>query len=319
MREPFAIRTGAVLDHASPRLLDDIALASEVGLTQVRLDVPWQAAQPRAGTFDGDVFERVHAAAATARGLGVATWFRLLQPAVPLWFDNEGGFADERNAGAWWPRWVELVADRLGDVAAGWVPFEAPYAMALRLEPDDARKHGDLMHHLVVAWRDAWRILRGALPVATSLDVAPEPASNDDPHEIAEARRRDQLRWGLWLGGLRDGVVRIPGRAEMELADLDGACDVVGLAMRTDIEAGLYRVTDQGPERPLALTFRPMGDTDGQRAQHVQAMWQQVRSAQGDVRLESVTITPFADRDGSPGIVTSNRELKDAGHAFVLG
>jgi len=321
---PPTLGKGVVLDVASPRLLDDLALAAELGCGQVRLDVPWRAAQPRAATFDGDVFEHLHIAASTARGLGVAPWFRLLQPTVPLWFDNEGGFGDARNAAAWWPRWVELVADRLGDLAGGWVPFEAPYAMSLRLQPDDAdgngaRKHGELMHHLVVAWRDAWRILRGAVPVATSLDVAPEPPRGDDPRELAEARRRDQLRWGLWLGGLRDGVVRIPGRAEMELADLEGACDVVGLAMRTDIEAGLYRVADQGPDRPLSLTYRPVGDTDTQRAQHTQAMWHEVRRAAAEVGLRSVTITPFADSPAGRGIVTTNRDVNDTGHAFADG
>jgi hypothetical protein len=322
--EPATPAKGAVLDIASPRLLDDLALAAELGFTHVRLDVPWRAAQPRAGACDGDVFEQLRIAAVSARDVGVAPWFRLLQPAVPLWFDNEGGFTDARIAGAWWPRWVELVADRLGDLAAGWVPFEAPYAMSLRLQPEDAdaggaRKHGEVVHHLVVAWRDAWRILRGPVPVATSLDVAPEPPRGDDPREIAEARRRDQLRWGLWLGGLRDGVVRIPGRAEVELADLEGACDVVGLAMRTDIEAGLYRVADQGPDRPLALTYRPVGDTDTERARHTQAMWHEVRRAAAEVGLRSVSITPFADTATSRGIVTSNRDVNDTGHAFAEG
>jgi hypothetical protein len=311
------IARGAALDTHASRLLDDIALAAESGLTIIRLDVPWSLAQPRETAADGDVFERLRAAALVARQAGVEPWFRLLQPALPRWFDNEGGFTDARTAGRWWPRWVELVSDQLGDVAGGWVPFEAPYAMSNRLEPDDPRTHGELTHHLVVAWRDAWRILRGALPVATSLDVGPEPPADESPREIAEARRRDQLRWGLWLGGLRDGVVRIPGRAEMELADLEGACDIVGLAMRTDIEAGLYRAADQGPERPLALTYRPVGATDGERAQHTGAMWREVHRAAGEVNLRWVTITPFVDSPGAPGIVTVDRELKDSGHTFT--
>jgi fructose-1-phosphate kinase PfkB-like protein len=99
------------------RLLDDIALAAEIGFTVVRLDVPWAEAQPRAGAFDGDVFERVHGAAQAARSAGLQPWFRLLQPTVPWWFDNEGGFTDDGTAGHWWPRWVELAAERLGDVS----------------------------------------------------------------------------------------------------------------------------------------------------------------------------------------------------------
>ena len=155
-----SIARGATLTSAGSRLADDLAYAAELGLQEVRLDVPWALAQPKAGAYDGDVFEQVHAAALAARGLGLQPWFRLLQPAIPKWFDNDGGFTDDRTAGHWWPRWVELVAEQLGEGAAGWVPFEAPYAMAQRLVPDDPRRHGELMHTLVVAWRDAWRLLR---------------------------------------------------------------------------------------------------------------------------------------------------------------
>lgn len=311
------IAKGAALDVHAERLLDDIALAAEMGLQHVRLDVPWRAAQPRAGGFDGDVFERVHSAALTARAAGLAPWFRLLQPAVPLWFDDEGGFSDARTAGAWWPRWVELVSDRLGDVAAGWVPFEAPFAMSNRLEPDDPRRHGELMHHLVIAWRDAWRILRGPLPVATSLDVATERPTDESPLARAEAGRREQLRWGLWLQGFTDGIERIPGRADREIADLQGACDVIGLALRSDVETCMFRTAEHGLGLPLALTHRPTGDTDGERAKQIEAMWAEVARVADQAEVVGVTVTPFADTPGAPGVVTKDREVKDSGAAFA--
>jgi hypothetical protein len=316
---PPTIARGAVIASQGARLDDDLAFAAELGLNAVRLDVPWATAQPRAGTVDGDVFEQVHAAAVTARSMGLAPWLRLLQPSIPNWFDNDGGFTDDRTAAHWWPRWVELVAERLGEVAAGWVPIEAPYALAQRLIPDDPRRHGELMHTLVVAWRDAWRILRVGPPVATSLDVNVERPTDASEEAVKEAHRRDQLRWGLWLGGLRDGVVRIPGRADRALADLDGACSIVGLALRGDVEAGLHRAAEQGPERPLAVTFRPLGDTDGQRAQAITSMWREVRQAASEVTIASVTITPLTDQPDRPGIATERRELKDSGQAFIDG
>jgi hypothetical protein len=234
-----------------------------------------------------------------------------------LWFDDEGGFTDDRTAATFWPRWVELVADRLGDVAAGWVPLEAPFAMCNRLMPDDPRRHGEVVHHVMVAWRDAWRILRGPLPVATSLDVAVERPADESPQAREEAARRDQLRWGLWLQGFTDGVVRIPGRADRSLDDLQGACDVLGLAVRSDVETCLYRVAEHGLDRPLALTYRPLGDTDGDRAKQVEAMWNEVHRASQQLDIRSVTITPFADTAGAPGIVTKDREVKDSGAAFA--
>ena len=310
------MQKGVVLDVRGDRLLEDIALAADIGVQAVRLDVPWVLGQPRAQGYDGDVFEALHTAAQTAHGLGLAPWFRLLQPSIPHWFDDEGGFTDDRTAARFWPRWVELVADRLGEVAAGWVPFEAPYGMANRLRPDDPRRHGELMHTLVLAWRDAWRILHGVHPVATSLDVAVERPVDESPLARAAANRRDQLRWGLWLQGFTDGIVRIPGRADREVADLQGAVDVLGIAVRADVETCLYRAAEYGLGRPLALTYKPQGDADGERATKVKAMWKEVRRAT-DVDLGTVWITPFADVPGEPGIVTKDRELKDSGAAFV--
>jgi len=315
---PQLHRTVTITSQGS-RLADDLAFASELGINEVRLDIPWCTAQPRPGAIDGDIFEQAHSAATLARGLGLQPWFRLLQPAIPHWFDNDGGFTDDRTAGHWWPRWVELVAEQLGEVAAGWVPFEAPYALSHRLIPNDPRRHGELMNTLTVAWRDAWRILRVGPPVATCIDVAIERPANASEEAIQEAHRRDQLRWGVWLEGLRDGVVRIPGRADKQLAELDGACTIVGLAIRGDVEAGLHRAGEQGPERPMAVTFRPIGDTDGQRAQSVTAMWRDVRRCAGELDIASVTITPFTDAPDRPGIATDRRELKDSGQAFLDG
>ena len=100
----------------------------------------------------------------------------------------------------------------------------------------------------------------------TSLDVAVVRPADESPAAAEAASRIDQLRWGVWLDGLREGTFAIPGRAERELADLAGACDIVGLAIRDDAETVLYRAAEQGPERPLALTFRPPGSTDSASA-----------------------------------------------------
>ncbi|MEO5725287.1 MAG: family 1 glycosylhydrolase [Ilumatobacteraceae bacterium] len=309
---------GTVLFGEPGRVAEDIALAASLGFGIVRLDIPWAAAQPKPDTVNGDVTEALLGLAELARQSGVQPWFRLLQPQVPRWFDNDGGFTDARNAGHWWPRWVETAADVFGGAAAGWVPFEAPFAMARRLIPDDPRTHGELIDTLVTAWRDAWRLLRGGPPVMTALDVAVVRPDDDSPPAIEAAARFDQLRWGVWLDGLRDGLVSIPGRADRHVADLDGACDIVGLAVRGDAETVLYRAAEQGPERPLALTFRPTGDNDAQRSAAVQTMWRGTRRAAAELALHSVTITPFADQlPGNDGIVTRDRELKDAGRSFL--
>ena len=69
----------------------------------------------------------------------------------------------------------------------------------------------------------------------------------------------------------------------------------------------------------MAVTFRPIGDTDGTRAQSVTAMWRDVRRCAGELEVTSVTITPFMDAPERPGIATERRELKDSGQAFIDG
>lgn len=280
-----------------PAALDDlVAEAVDAGMGHVRLDVPWTLAQPAAGRVDGSVFETLASTSTAARAAGLAVWFRLLQPDVPRWFDNDGGFGDDRTAGTYWPRWVDLVAARLGDHADGWVPLEAPFGLVMRLAPGDPRRQGELLHTLVVAWRDAWRVLRGVVPVATSLDLVIERPVDERPESIAEARRRDDMRWYTWFGGLRDGVVRIPGRAERVLDDLEQSCDQVGVALAADTERErdlddlLARVGEQRLHRPLAITLRATGTSTGERQESLERFEHRMAAVRDEAGLVRLTL-----------------------------
>ena len=193
------------------------------------------------------------------------------------------------------------MATELGDHADGWVPFEAPVAMGHRLEPTDARRHGELVHHLFVAWRDAWRILRGRQPVVTSID-----ATTTNPEQ-----------WEIWVRGLIDGIVRAPGRMERRLDELAGACNVFGLAVRSDAETLLYRAAERTGGAPLALTYRPLGGSRAERAHHTTTMWREVERAADELHLQAVVSASFADAPGVPGLVTSDRDLHEVGAAFI--
>lgn len=286
---------GAVLGVRAESLRDDSEIALGLGLTHVRVTFPWATAQPRPGVMDGGAVEDFRGIAATLRSAGVSVWVNLLSPEVPLWFDNEGGFTDERTARHWWPRWVEAAADAIGGDVDGWVPFEAPYALAARLVPDNPRRHGELVDTLLVAWRDAWRVLHGPQPIASSLDVRIVPIPRDDVPAAEAARRIDHLRWQTWLRALRDGTITIPGRADRNLADLAGSCDQLGIAAsgdgRTDLEALVHRAAEQGPDRPLALTVRPTGPDRDARAESIAQLSSTVQRISETMPLERVTWT----------------------------
>ena len=101
------------LDRA--RFAEDLILLAGLGAPMVRITLDWAWLQPKAGAFDGDAVEWYAGLLQHAASLGIGLQFTLLEREVPQWFDNDGGFADPRFAGHWWPRWVEGVSERFGD------------------------------------------------------------------------------------------------------------------------------------------------------------------------------------------------------------
>lgn len=297
--DPHAVQsltTGRAVGWAPDRFDDVVDEAAATGDRSVRLDVPWALGEPRPGSVDGDVFETVASTAQRARVLGLETWCRLLQPEVPRWFENEGGFGDDRTMRLAWPRWVDTVAVQLGDHVDGWVPIEAPFGAALRLAPGDPRRQGEILHRLVVAWRDAWRLLRGVHPVATSLDVGIERPDDDSPTAADEARRRSHMRWDTWGHALRTGIVGIPGRADTRLDDIAGALDILGIALRADegtcrdLETLIGRVVDLRLDRPIAVTVRPDGASRAQRVESIERFRDRLAGLAADGGVVRLTV-----------------------------
>lgn len=301
------------------RFPEDLALLGGLGAKQVRITLDWAWLQPKAGTFDGDAVEWYSGVLQHASTVGVGVQLTLLERAVPAWFDNDGGFTEARFAGHWWPRWVEGVSERFGDLVDGWVPFDNPLAYANRLIPDDPRRHGEVLDTLVVAWRDTWRILRGGPPVATALGVKTVRPIDETVQAAEAARREDHLRWRLWLQGLRDGTVSIPGRADRELPDLAGACDVIGIVVADADESlgAVLRAAEMGPDRPLAITLITPPGKDADRVTVVQRFELACGEAAEGAPLQSMALSPTFDIDSyDDGVITRDRDVKDSAAIF---
>jgi Glycosyl hydrolase family 1 len=305
------------LDRA--RFHEDLGLLAGLGASNVRITLDWAWLQPRAGEMNGDAVEWYAGLLQQATSLGVGLQLALLEREVPRWFDNDGGFAEPRFAGHWWPRWVEAVSETFGDSVAGWAPMDNPLAIANRIAPDDPRRHGEVLDTLVVAWRDAWRILRGGPPVATAIGVKTVRAEDQTIRAAEAARRQDHLRWRLWLQGLHDGTISIPGRADRELADLDGACDVLGIVV-ADVDESLgavLRAAEMGPDRPLAITLITPRGKDADRVTVVERFEVACGEAAEGAPLESMALSPTFDIDGhDDGVITRDRDVKDSATVF---
>lgn len=275
---------GAVVADPRP---DDLAGLASVGVTAVRLAARWGDLQSGPDRWSGPAVEALAASIAAAHAAGLMPWLALLGRRVPNWFDDEGGFAGATAAGRWWPRYVEGVADRVGNDVGGWFPMIGPVGMAEQaFAGRDETVTAMGRRALLVAWRDAWRILHDGAPVATAIAVRPW----DDE----------------WPRALRTGE---PVPNGLELDGLAGSCDLLGGLVAVDPSSAaedwaerLVRLAADGPDRPLAVLASLGGSTDDERAEAAGVLAEAVRLTVDDGVPVEIT---FADQllaaDGAPG------------------
>jgi len=318
------------------RFREDLALFAELGVTDLRLGADWARLQPRPGEIDDDWREWYQDVLVAARDLGIGVWLGLVEQSLPTWFADDGGFSDTKVAGRWWPRWVESCTELFGELAAGWFPIHDPIGLAAAGCEDGSPRHLDALTNVITAWRDSWRILRGGPPVATSLGLRMVQATDESVPARQVARREDHLRWTLWLRALRDGTISVPTRSERVVNDLAGSLDVLGVAFGTDLtgvptvneesvgpwedRAGtmLRRVAEEGPGRPISVTFRARLADDDQRRVVTDALGRAAVSARRDgVALGTVFWSPAIDgADDDTGPINLDREPKTSAEAW---
>ncbi|HEV8298360.1 MAG TPA: family 1 glycosylhydrolase, partial [Acidimicrobiales bacterium] len=217
------------LDYA-----DDCRLLGSLGLNAVRITVEWARCEPAPGRVDENRVEHERRVLAAARAAGLAPWITLQHGSLPGWFaDDEGGFRDDRARSYFWPRHVDRCAEWFEDLAAGWVPIEDPIGWAMRgyllgtrppgrRAPDDAR---EAIVGALEANHAAWRLLHGGrAPVMSVLGLPTIYAAEADARD--EARRWDRVLWHTPFRARREGVLEVPGGAELERPDMAGAFDL---------------------------------------------------------------------------------------------
>jgi beta-glucosidase len=246
------------------RSREDLSLLAGLGLTHVRLGIEWARVEPAPGRVDGSAVEHYRAVLQTASDLGLRVWAALQHVTLPGWFVDEGGFADDR-ARYLWARHVDRTAELFGDLVAGWKPIVEPTAWAtlgfLRGSHPPGRQDpgafADALRGVWLAWRDAWRLLRGGPPVCTVWNLAPVYAADHTVTARRWAALADDVLWGVAVRAMRDGVLAVPGRAEEEVPDLQGSADLVGFSYESALGVD---ATGAFVPYPAGARVGPLGD-----------------------------------------------------------
>jgi beta-glucosidase len=246
---------------------DDAQLLRSLGCNALRITIEWARLEPEPGRVDDDRVEHERRVLETVRAAGLTPWLTLHNGTLPGWFaDDAGGFRDERARGYFWPRHIDRCAEWFEDLAGGWVPIEDPIGWAVRgfllgTRPP-GRKDPEAARNAIVGALEAnhlaWRLLQaGRAPVMTVLGLPPIRAAGPDAR--AEASRWDRVLWHTPLRARREGVLEVPGGAELERADMAGAFDFVGVAydhpLRVDADGTL--LPDPSGARTDATGFAP--------------------------------------------------------------
>ena len=212
------------------RFDEDFALYAQHGLTHHRLSIEWARIEPEEGRRDNAAVEHYLEVLTAARAAGVSPWVCLHHFTLPGWFtEMGGGFVDDRARSYYWARHVAFCAETFGDLVFGWKPINEPGAYA-GIYPH-RQKRFEMLGAMLLAQRDAWRELRGGgKPVATIHNLSPVFTVADTIPADSMQARLDAMMWDVWMRADRDGVLELPGRAPVEVADLREACDIIGFS-----------------------------------------------------------------------------------------
>lgn len=224
--------------------LEDLEQLAKLGMTSVQITLEWARLEPRPGEYDLPAIEFRRELLAGAKRLGLTVWACLIDGTLPGWFaDDEGGFTDDRARNLVWPRHIDWIGERFGDLVDGWIPQREAISWALRrylrAEAPPGRSDfaaaANAVQATVLADGEAWRLLRGTAPVATYQTARAVQAEPDDVKAAPLARGLERLLWHPWMSAITEGQLIVGDLPPKTVDHLRGAFDRVIVELRPSI------------------------------------------------------------------------------------
>lgn len=223
----------------------DLAQLVELGVTEAAFTVEWARLFPTEGRVDSEALAFRRQVLEHAVGLGIAPWLVLVDGTLPGWFAADmGGFNDERRNMLVWSRQIDWVGENFGDLAAGWLPMREPVYNTMRgqfLATAPPGKTGAVnatkaVRNVMLAEAEAWRLLKGTAPVATSVTARLVHGSKDNVKAAPHAAWADELFNQSWFHAINEGELGVGDMPTKRVDELRGAFDVVITHLRSPIE-----------------------------------------------------------------------------------
>ncbi|MFN8020354.1 MAG: family 1 glycosylhydrolase [Acidimicrobiales bacterium] len=253
------------------RYAEDFALLAGLGLTHHRMSIEWARIEPSEGAHDPAEIERYRRVLSAAADAGVEPWVSLHHFTLPVWFADAGGFLVEDHRTGAWARHVEFMAETFGDLVAGWQPVNETnyYAGAAYRGGGWPPNHRDASEWAYVneaiqlaSAEAAVRLRQTGRPVSSIFGLSTFEALDDQPATLARQAAQYATNWDAWIGLVRDGVLRVPGRDPVERPDLVGAYDLIGFSYYCAFGVRDGKVVahpDDAPRSPLRYAIWPRG------------------------------------------------------------
>ncbi|KUK95195.1 MAG: Beta-glucosidase [Thermotogales bacterium 46_20] len=216
----------------------DVAALKEVNVNCYRFSVEWARIEPRQHRFEREVLNNYRTFAKRLVQEGIIPIVTLHSFVNPKWFADLDGWEREDNTG-YFRRYVEVVADSLGDLVKIWITINKPDTYArksysLGIWPPSVQDSGRArrtLRNLLVAHSQAYRTIKSRIPKAIVSLTQETPSyrltfkdrlrRNFSPHVLSS--REFYVFEGLCSGELKFT------RSKIVLPEIKGTADFVGL------------------------------------------------------------------------------------------
>ncbi|HSN77943.1 MAG TPA: family 1 glycosylhydrolase [Anaerolineae bacterium] len=248
----------------------DFDLARSIGHNALRLGVEWSRIQPQEGAVDEAALARYRQMLHGLRARSIEPMLTLHHFSAPMWFVRRGGWRNPA-APAIFGRFVDLVADALGDLVTLWITINEPMVYVRDGFLDGARPPGHsglpnalrAARHLLLGHGAAYEAIhrrRSDALVGIANHIAHfDPAQPDRGGDRAGARLLDWLFNGWKLAAQTSGRIGPPyGLGALPQPSLVDSIDFLGLNYYSRIQV---RYARGGRNEFVAWQMVPLDET----------------------------------------------------------